>query len=312
MIGIYKITNTENGKSYIGKSKSILNRWKQHIKELEENRHHTIRLQYDYNKYGVTKFEFKVLELCEEKELVKLENKYILKFFSDFGDLYNTQITNEPKEVKTNNKIITPKNLIKIPLGITYNFNSVNAERIMIYSLMKLCREKLNHLEFSVKEFEEEGRLRGNSIYDRLESYKLDLIKTKVNGVRLFDKITIKGGLLIVDINKDIAESIIKNKKCLSIKLGLKDVVNFNMSKTFKTLYLAMSKMRRITVEEYKDIIGLETSSYCNYSELKRNVLSRAIEDLAKVGIKLIVKENRKGRSVDNIELSIENIKKWR
>lgn len=32
--GCYKITNTTNGKIYIGESNNILNRWRRHIKDL--------------------------------------------------------------------------------------------------------------------------------------------------------------------------------------------------------------------------------------------------------------------------------------
>lgn len=35
MQGIYKITNTENGQVYIGRSTDIENRWKQHQEALE-------------------------------------------------------------------------------------------------------------------------------------------------------------------------------------------------------------------------------------------------------------------------------------
>lgn len=40
MQGIYKITNTENGQVYIGRSTDIENRWKQHQEALEKGVHH--------------------------------------------------------------------------------------------------------------------------------------------------------------------------------------------------------------------------------------------------------------------------------
>lgn len=39
MRGVYKITNTINGKVYIGKSENIHHCWKQHICELNKNEH---------------------------------------------------------------------------------------------------------------------------------------------------------------------------------------------------------------------------------------------------------------------------------
>ena len=46
MQGIYKITNTENGQVYIGRSTDIENRWKQHQEALESCR---VCIYYDEN-----------------------------------------------------------------------------------------------------------------------------------------------------------------------------------------------------------------------------------------------------------------------
>ena len=46
--GIYQIRNKINGKIYIGSSadkKGILQRWKQHVKDLKNNIHHNKHLQ---------------------------------------------------------------------------------------------------------------------------------------------------------------------------------------------------------------------------------------------------------------------------
>lgn len=60
--GIYKITNKINGKVYIGESFDIESRWRQHINELNNNTHHSYKLQHDWNKYGKDGFKFEIIK----------------------------------------------------------------------------------------------------------------------------------------------------------------------------------------------------------------------------------------------------------
>lgn len=60
--GIYLITNLENGKIYIGRSKNISSRLKQHKRDLIGNRHSNPYLQTSWNKYGEENFIFEPLE----------------------------------------------------------------------------------------------------------------------------------------------------------------------------------------------------------------------------------------------------------
>lgn len=74
--GIYKILNTNNGKFYIGSSKNILKRYKQHLKELEKGKHINRHLQSSFNKYGDV-FKLIILEICNENILSEREKYYI-------------------------------------------------------------------------------------------------------------------------------------------------------------------------------------------------------------------------------------------
>ena len=69
MVGIYKITNLENGKVYVGQSKNIKFRWYAHRGELNRNVHHNSHLQNAWNNYGSDSFRFQVIEECDEREL---------------------------------------------------------------------------------------------------------------------------------------------------------------------------------------------------------------------------------------------------
>lgn len=79
--GVYQITNIVNKKIYIGSSKNILQRWRNHIKELTNNRHSNMFLQSDWNEYGSSNFTFKILEECLEDQRYICEQKYLDKLF---------------------------------------------------------------------------------------------------------------------------------------------------------------------------------------------------------------------------------------
>lgn len=52
--GVYKILNTKTGKFYIGSSKDINKRFKDHIRKLKNCVHHSAKLQNSCNKHGVS------------------------------------------------------------------------------------------------------------------------------------------------------------------------------------------------------------------------------------------------------------------
>jgi len=69
--GIYKITNILNSKFYIGSTtKSFQRRWDQHKLLLKQNKHHSIKLQRAYNKYGPQYFKYEILEIIIDKNLI--------------------------------------------------------------------------------------------------------------------------------------------------------------------------------------------------------------------------------------------------
>lgn len=80
--GIYKITNTKNGKFYIGRAegkKGFFRRWYEHRRSLRKNSHGCAYLQRSYNKYGESCFTFEVLEVRDYGEpLADLESEYIV------------------------------------------------------------------------------------------------------------------------------------------------------------------------------------------------------------------------------------------
>jgi len=77
MIGIYRIKNLVNDKSYYGSSKNIEKRWKTHLNQLRNKKHINCILQNAWNKYGEDNFIFEIVEECELEKLFDTEQKYI-------------------------------------------------------------------------------------------------------------------------------------------------------------------------------------------------------------------------------------------
>lgn len=74
MVGIYKITNLVNGKTYIGQSIDIQRRfWEHRCISHESNVH----LKNALRKYGKENFKYEVLEECSEEQLDEKERYYI-------------------------------------------------------------------------------------------------------------------------------------------------------------------------------------------------------------------------------------------
>lgn len=85
--GIYIIKNLINEKFYIGSSKDILERFKDHIRELNKDNHANVYLQAAWYLYGEKVFEFLILEECEEEYLLIREQYYLDN--NNWNQLYN-------------------------------------------------------------------------------------------------------------------------------------------------------------------------------------------------------------------------------
>lgn len=80
--GIYKITNTINGKNYIGQSIDIEDRWRKH--RTPDKSCLEYPLYRAFKKYGYSNFSFDILEECTREELNDKEIYYI-EYYDSFG-----------------------------------------------------------------------------------------------------------------------------------------------------------------------------------------------------------------------------------
>lgn len=90
MIGIYKIESKIKPKRiYIGSAVNIKNRWRGHIKDLNNQKHGNSRLQNHFNKYGETDLIFSILTTCEKDDLIKTE-QYFIDSYNPFFNICRT------------------------------------------------------------------------------------------------------------------------------------------------------------------------------------------------------------------------------
>ena len=85
--GIYKITNLTNGRVYIGQSKNVYLRRKQHFVALRNGHHENKLMQQDWNTNN-RGFRWDIVELCPISELNSRE-KYWTDYFNSTEQGYN-------------------------------------------------------------------------------------------------------------------------------------------------------------------------------------------------------------------------------
>ena len=76
--GIYIIINKVNGHHYVGSSRNVVKRFKDHVRDLKYNRHSSRHLQNAWNKYGAEQFVFHVFASATLKTMRKIEAIYLL------------------------------------------------------------------------------------------------------------------------------------------------------------------------------------------------------------------------------------------
>ena len=91
MIGIYKITNTINGKIYIGQSINIQRRWNQEKNKAfnQNDAAYNQLLSKAFRKYGIENFTFEVIEKLSTSALNEREEYWINHFNSLTPNGYN-------------------------------------------------------------------------------------------------------------------------------------------------------------------------------------------------------------------------------
>ena len=92
---IYKITNSINGKSYIGQTqKTIEERWKEHIKDSQKKMVRHRPLYSAINKHGIENFSIEQIEECP-KEILSQREIYWIEYYHTYSNGYNATLGGE-------------------------------------------------------------------------------------------------------------------------------------------------------------------------------------------------------------------------
>lgn len=108
--GVYFIKNLVNDKVYVGSSIDIFRRWKTHQRDLLNNKHHSLKLQRSFNKYGIDSFQYCLAESATNQKLASnCEQKWIIKLDAVTNGYNNNPIANNvglmPKSEEHKRKI---------------------------------------------------------------------------------------------------------------------------------------------------------------------------------------------------------------
>lgn len=105
--GIYCIINIYNNKRYVGSSKCISSRLWKHRSMLRHNNHDNQHLQNAWNKYGEGKFDYYILEKCQEEVLEDREQYYINMLNPEYNiikDIIRNEIPLEVRQKMSNSR----------------------------------------------------------------------------------------------------------------------------------------------------------------------------------------------------------------
>ena len=84
--GVYKITNTITNDFYIGSSKDVKKRWREHKCKSTWNKHPNNPMYLDMQKYGIENFEFEILAEVEIASLKETEQQFIETLKPTYND----------------------------------------------------------------------------------------------------------------------------------------------------------------------------------------------------------------------------------
>lgn len=87
--GIYLLRNRVSGGFYVGSTRNLWRRYRQHLDGMRNQRHHNPKLREAWLVYGASAFEFVVVELISVQADLVAREQYWLDRLNAIGDGYN-------------------------------------------------------------------------------------------------------------------------------------------------------------------------------------------------------------------------------
>lgn len=192
--GIYKIENKNTHKVYIGQSKDIYERWRQHKHLLENGNHHAYKLQKYYNlAKDKSVFEYSILEEVKHKEDLTDREQYYMDKYNSVYDGYNsvnTYSTIDPIKYKKNQLKKKKQRYyytlfaeLYLPDIIQIGKGTVWIERLMNQNEMHYSDVTMRRMCIILKWFYDN--------YDIYDGYRMKILANRTNH-NIYDVIIIK------------------------------------------------------------------------------------------------------------------------
>lgn len=168
---IYKITNTINGKIYIGQTNDFYRRRKEHRSLLRTNKHVNRHLQFAWNYYGENLFNFEILEECPIDKLNERESYWISTLKSRNQD-YGYNILSD--ETLTPNRNLRRGNNFKRIICL----NNMTIYETIIDALSSNLKASYGGIYQSIKKHATSGELDGvPCVWMEYDTFKKSSIK---------------------------------------------------------------------------------------------------------------------------------------
>jgi hypothetical protein len=202
---IYKINNILTSQFYIGSSIEIEKRIKRHFSDLKYGKHHSVKMQRSYDKYGYDNFKVEYLVICPEEYRKKFE-----QWFLDNNNCYYNiaQIvdklpspSNRAWSQKSKDKLSISKMGNKSKMGlkcsedtkVKMSENSVNKRSILQFSTEGIFVKEWESIKLASKELNFQNtsivmccRGRRRQAHKFIWMYKDDIIDSIYNENKFF------------------------------------------------------------------------------------------------------------------------------
>lgn len=133
-VGIYGIRSILRDKWYIGQSKDVRKRLRDHLYMLRKNRHHNPHLQAHFNKYGETDFQVRLFIKCDKDTLNYYETS-LIEGYDSYENGFNQVPLGESTATIEDTYIgfytgefYTKKNVLKMTDSLNTNYSKIEED----------------------------------------------------------------------------------------------------------------------------------------------------------------------------------------
>lgn len=172
-----------NNKCYIGSAKHFISRKSKHLTDLRKNKHHSIKLQNSFNKYGENNFKFSIIES-------DIDNNILLNIEQNYLDLIKPELNTSKYAVSGYGRFKDKVCCFDLKGNLLNEFNSAD-EAACFYSainskLRSVCNfERKTHkgMSFRWKKYVNEKGL--ENIKEEILNIKINFTYQKINQLDL-------------------------------------------------------------------------------------------------------------------------------